>query len=422
MIMKLLWITPKIADEVINRFHLPLKSNPLGGWIDFTVKKILSSTNNDIILCAENSGIPSKFSYGKSDKLAYYLINTANISNELETILDKELPDIVHVFGTESIFVRSCANVCCECGYQDRTIIWIQGLKYAYAEHYFGGISDKSICFPTVRDIVRKDSLLRQHCKFKLEGEQEKELLRKIQYVTGRTEWDYVHSTFINPQIHYYKVNETMREKFYESRWDISKIEKFSVFVSQSHYPIKGFHWLLKAIAQVKEYYPQVKVYVSGSNNSFVSGMRKTGYGRYIQQLISDLKINDNIHYVGMLSQEEMISRYLQSNVFVSPSAIENSPNSVCEAMLLGMPVISSTVGGVNDLINHKKEGYLYQYDAPYLLANYICRIFNDERLAIEMGCAARERALSTHNPERNFNDLMEVYNDIWRKVYPERN
>ena len=67
-----------------------------------------------------------------------------------------------------------------------------------------------------------------------------------------------------------------------------------------------------------------------------------------------------------------MKERFLKSNVFVSPSTIENSPNSLGEAMLLGIPCISSDVGGVKNLLKHEEEGYVYQTDAPYMLAYYV--------------------------------------------------
>lgn len=73
--------------------------------------------------------------------------------------------------------------------------------------------------------------------------------------------------------------------------------------------------------------------------------------------------------------------RYLASSVFVSVSTIENSPNSVGEAMLFGCPVVSSCVGGVLDMLEHGQEGFLYQASAPYMLAWYVGCVFRDDGL-----------------------------------------
>ena len=76
-----------------------------------------------------------------------------------------------------------------------------------------------------------------------------------------------------------------------------------------------------------------------------------------------------NVRFLGPFDAPAMRDRYLRTHVYVSPSTIENSPNSVGEAMLLGCPVVSSNVGGVSDLLYHGKEGFLYQTSAPYMLA-----------------------------------------------------
>ena len=83
--------------------------------------------------------------------------------------------------------------------------------------------------------------------------------------------------------------------------------------------------------------------------------------------------------------------------------------------MLLGVPSITSYVGGVGDMIEHKKEGFVYQSDAPYMLAYYICEIFENNDKAIIFSKNARERARITHNKKDNVNQMVRIYNDIKR-------
>ena len=108
-----------------------------------------------------------------------------------------------------------------------------------------------------------------------------------------------------------------------------------------------------------------------------------------------------------------MCERYLKSHVFVSASSIENSSNSVAEAMLLGMPVIASAVGGIPDMLTDKKEGFLYQSDAPYMLAHYIMKLFDDDQISESCGQAARKRALYDHDQELNNQKLIEIYEKV---------
>ena len=102
--------------------------------------------------------------------------------------------------------------------------------------------------------------------------------------------------------------------------------------------------------------------------------------------------------------------------IYNSPSVIENSPNSVGEAMLLGMPIVSSNVGGVSDMLVHNEEGYLYQADAPYLLAYYIAEFFENQERENEFGENARNHAVKTHNKEENIQKLLQIYESIGKK------
>lgn len=104
---------------------------------------------------------------------------------------------------------------------------------------------------------------------------------------------------------------------------------------------------------------------------------------------------------------------FLKTHVFLCPSAIENSPNSVGEAMLLGVPVVSANVGGVHNLVDDGKDGLLYPKDKPKRLKDSILRIFEDDKLAISLSSNAKAHALRTHDPETNYRRLLDIYHAI---------
>lgn len=88
-----------------------------------------------------------------------------------------------------------------------------------------------------------------------------------------------------------------------------------------------------------------------------------------------------------------MCNRYLKVNVYALPSFIENSPNFLSEAMLLGVAVVAADVGGVKELLQHEEEGYIYQADAPYMLAGNIMKYFQDDLVATQKVEKARIHA-----------------------------
>ena len=84
--------------------------------------------------------------------------------------------------------------------------------------------------------------------------------------------------------------------------------------------------------------------------------------------------------------------------------------------MILGVPCVASYVGGIPDMLKDKDEGFLYQHDAPYMLAHYVCTIFENEDLALKFSKNAREHALMTHDRKENTRRLIEIYSEIVSK------
>ena len=81
--------------------------------------------------------------------------------------------------------------------------------------------------------------------------------------------------------------------------------------------------------------------------------------------------------------------------------------------MILGTPTISSDVGGIKNMLTHNVDGFIYQHDAPYMLAYYICNIFSNDELAVKHSANAREHAMKTHDKLHNVATMKCIYEDI---------
>lgn len=414
--MKVLWLSSKMTfPEACNEIKISVPI--LGGWL-YSGATALLETNPAIELAVAALYSGKEFKCIDKYKIKYYLIPSKGGNKKYNALLEPYLkriksefkPEIVHIHGSEYphglAWVKACGN--------ENVVVSIQGLVSVYARYFLGGIPIKDIKNSiTFRDIIRNDSLLFQQKKMYRRGEYEIELLKNVSHVIGRTTWDRSNSWAINPKANYHFCNETLREKFYDSKWEYGKCEKQTIFLSQAHYPIKGIQQIVKALPIVLKHYPDTMVYVSGSNFMKPSFLRRNGYASYLSKLMKKSGVADRFKFIGMLNEEEMVNQYLKANVFVCPSSIENSPNSVGEAQLLGTPCIASYVGGSMDMIQDGESGFLYRFEEVELLAMRICEIFSASALAEKISINEQIVARKRHNKKKNGECLNEIYNMV---------
>jgi glycosyltransferase involved in cell wall biosynthesis len=145
-----------------------------------------------------------------------------------------------------------------------------------------------------------------------------------------------------------------------------------------------------------------------------IAGISSTDEIAYVVEKKYKSTFNENdILLLGPLDEKELINEMLTADAFVHPSHIDNSPNSVCEAMLLGMPVIATFAGGIPSIVENKKEGLLVQDGDPYALAGAIMELQENSSYANELGMNARAKARVRHNPQRIINEVIKIYSSI---------
>ena len=406
--MKILWLVNIPLPEVSIILKQPVI--PFGGWLVNTSQQIsrLNGTSLSIIFPGE------KFQIYNGEKIKYIMFSNSKTSEHFEKILKDEKPDLVHIFGTEFPHTLEMIKICKKLSI--KYVISIQGLVSAVSKYYVDGLPKNVVNRFTFRDLVKYDNISLQMKKFKKKGWKEKQSLKLAENIIGRTTWDKENVLRVNPIVNYYHCNETLRNSFYEGMWKYNNCEKFSIFLSQGSYPIKGLHFMLHAMKILKNNY-DVKLYIAGTDitksETYKDRLKISSYGKYIKELIDEYGLNECVHFLGVIHEKEMYERYLKSNVFVCSSTIENSPNSLGEAMLLGVPSVASYVGGIPDLLEHKKEGFLYQADAPEMLAYYIKYIFEQGASIENITNKSREKAMEMYNVQKNLERLLQIYKDI---------
>ena len=353
----------------------------------------------------------------EGDRITYYVLPMGRgnqcVNSEYEPlwkqVKSEVCPDVVHIHGTEYSHGYSYMRAC-GC---DNVVISIQGLTSTYYYYYYYGMSKADIYRNlTLRDLL-KGSVISAQKKFKKRSIYEKEMLRMAHHVIGRTSWDKSHVLALNPKVKYHFCNEILRSEFYDGeRWSYDKCIKHSIFLSQAGYPIKGLHQVLKAMPLVLEQYPDAIVRVAGSDITqiftFKQRIRLSGYGKYIRSIMRQNNLEDKVFFTGSLDAEQMKREYLNANVFICPSSIENSPNSLGEAQILGTPCVASYVGGVMDMMIGDEQ-HLYRFEEIEMLATKICEVFAAKDKLVDMRMEASER----HDSIKNSLALAGIYKVI---------
>jgi len=413
--MKVLWISNFLFPEACE--ELNIDSPVVGGWMNSYALALLD-TNSTIKLAVAALYSGKEFRCLDNYRIRYYLIPNkggdqqynSRIEPYYNKIKDEFKPDLVHIFGTEYPHALAWIKACGTKG----AIVSIQGMVSLVAKYYFGGISIREIKNSiTFRDLIRQDSLFDQQKKMQKRGEYEIELLKKVNHIIGRTSWDRSNTWAINPIAKYYYCNETLRSAFYQSEWKYENCEKYTIFLSQAYYPIKGLQQLVFALPVILRHYPKTMVYVAGHNYMNTSILRRNGYANYMRKLMKHKGVAENFKFLGELNEVKIADQYLKANVFVCPSSIENSSNSLGEAQLLGTPCIASYVGGNMDMIKDGETGFLYRYEETNLLARRIIEIFTDQKLAETLSKNGRLVAAERHNKTINAETFCQIYESI---------
>ncbi len=406
--MRVLWITNIMLPPLCEA--LKLKASSFGGWMVSSLNQLKNQVDVEIGVATFDN---RRELYDKTiGGVRYFLIPTrgknpqhyhSHFEKEWKEVNRRFNPDVVHIHGTELahglawVRANGAENVC----------VSIQGLV-SVIERYYKTDSWLDHIPLTFRDLVKLDWISRQRHNFRERGENEKELILSVNHIIGRTEWDKTHVWAINPKAKYHHCGETLREEFYKHKWQYKDCEQHSIFVSQGNYPIKGLHKLLAAMPLVLREFPDTKIYVGGFNIISAPWYRKTSYAVIIKRLIKKYNLEGKVIYTGMLDEKQMCQQYLKSNIFVLPSAIENSPNSLGEAQLLGIPFVTSYVGGVPDFVS-SIPSTMYRYDEVEILAKKICMIFSKDTIF----SSTHHPLLDLYNQETNSRTLLSIYSKI---------
>lgn len=419
--MKVLWVSLVEFPPLCEKLGKPVPAHC--GWLYSSAKALLENMP-DLELGVIVYSYGKRFEEHRVDGITYYLVPTKSMTRtdrfQVEACREairKFGPDLMHIHGTE----HSLARAALEGGTPGLPVISnIQGLAGGVARYADGGIALRDKLWNiTPLDFYRGTFMLNMIRSFRHRTKCEDYVLKHTTDIIGRTQWDHDHVMTVNPKLHYHFMNETLRNSFYEEPvWSYEKCKKHTIFVSNSGSPLKGAHQMLKALPIILRKYPDTVVNFCGSSvmsNDFKTLLHFQGYHLYLRRLVKKLDLQDHVRFLGSLSEKEMKQAFLDANVYVMPSAIENSPNSLCEAQILGVPVVASYCGGTPTLVVDGKTGLLYRYEEIEMLAQHIMRLFETNNFS-SLSTSEMSVAHKRHDRKVNAQRLVEIYREISKK------
>lgn len=418
--MKILWLVNIVMPELA--VHLGRKPSVFGGWLSGAMGAVKAAGHELLVCTTEENTTETRCELGG---VTYYLIERDEadyLSREFRGILNREQPDMVHIWGTEFAHSLALARVTPP----EKLLVTIQGSLEYYKNAVYAGIPE-SVCrdnliHKTLRRLRKGgQSIDLQRISFAERAKAEVETLRLARYIHGGSAWGNAVARSIHPDCVTMDCNLILRESFYGAPvWSADACETHTIYALCT-YPVKGFHKLLEAMPQVLHRFPDAKIIAVGNK---LIPRRYTGpkkwlmdhaqdYQWYLQNRMDRLDLWDHVEFVGYLDESQVQAQLRRANVFVSPSSIENQSTALGEAMLLGVPSIASCVGAMQEMIDHGRDGFLYPFDAPYLLAEHICRIFEDRALAEQFSRQGRLHAQKTYDRAENRRALLQMYETI---------
>lgn len=341
---------------------------------------------------------------------------SSQIFSRLSSHIKRESPDIIHVHGTE----KNLAQIQ---RYIDIPVVTsIQGILMGYLPYVSNYLDMQAVNkFKTLKNIAGRGGALQMEKLFRKGYTFENDILCHNSYFIGRTDFDRSHIMFRNPHARYFVGEELLRDEFYQydGSWDINRCERYSIFMPSGFNPIKGMHLAIETVRLLKPFYNNVKLYIPGvMTNSeqkqrllnFVSGEE---YIRYTNALVKQYNLEDNVVFMQRLSADEMAKHMGRAHVFLAPSSIDNSPNAVGEATMIGCPIVTTPVGGIPSFLHDGVEALLSPAGDPYLLAYNVKRIFDDDNLACNLSQNANLVAKRRHNKEYVCKQYEDCYSQI---------
>lgn len=389
---------------------------PIAGWQDSLEEIVLNGSNVELAIAFEGAvGMKNKtidkisyyplcpsYSFLEKRRAKYdYFANAYKIIPLALNVIETVKPDVIHIFGSEWCFGLVAKHT------KVPVVIHLQGCIASYNNALYPPMYSFSDLICRAGFNLRKQyNLYKDWHKAHTRQVMEADIFKYVSNYMGRTEWDKNLVNLFHPGANYYYCSEALRPAFIASAkdWQPTNNKQIRLITTGCSSFWKGMDTVLRTAHILKERGVSFEWIVVGN----------MGWIKKVIEYKENLKFEEvNIQILGFIDANKLIELLLSADMYIHTAYIDNSPNSICEAQYLGLPIIATYVGGIPSLLENGKEGLLLPANAPYTMAANIIKLSTDVNRQLEFSKATKEKARKRHNPQNILWDLMACYQDI---------
>lgn len=418
--MRILWFTDYQSPAVRRRLGAPDNPGPQA-WVEALAERLAPAPGVELaVATAAERSLPPFEEAGVAYHVLGRRVYASRVSraaagwrhrppapplHEALALIRDLSPDLIHVHGTEGawgLLAPLVAPIPC--------IISLQGILGAYVKAFFAGRSATEIArLAADREFLVGRGYAHGYLLLRRSARREERIVRAARWFIGRTAWDRAALAQLNPGAVYFHCDEIMRQPFYEAEWERERRDAPSsrLYTTASGLMGKGTECLLRALGILRrEGLPTARLRVAGVPPG-------SGLEDVYRRVAHRSGVADAVEWLGRLAAPRIVDEIRNADVFVYPSRVDNSPNSLVEAMLLGAPIVASRVGGVPSLLKDGEEGLLVPPGDAAALAAAIRRLLDRPELACALGSRARLTARGRNDPVGIVARTLAIYEEV---------
>jgi glycosyltransferase involved in cell wall biosynthesis len=310
----------------------------------------------------------------------------------VDGVIRRVSPDLIHIHGTEGPYARLLERT------RIPSLLSIQGSPGEWAKRYWGsaGLATR----------LQNPRSMKSQPLLCLAGRREKRMLRNARAIHGGTSWDRRFARRLAPQASFHHAVAAVGPAFFNTvrRAPPAGDEKI-VLTAFSPQPYKGVELAIEAVAALRRSGHRVRLVLAG-------WCPRKGWGSEIHRA-AEAAGKGAVEVTGYLQPGALAERLALADAFILPSYMENAPNTLLEAMCMGVPCVAACVGGVASMLRDRVEGLLFRRGDLDGLKTRLERVLVDAELAGRLGAAASARVRSTSQPDDVARKTIGIYDAV---------